>query len=189
MKVRERADRLRLLLQDSTALDLGRLQVVECLERAISHAFIRERPQAFTGLQFRRIRRQEEQVDALRNDEVRTAMPASSIQHQQDPFVLPGSHRPSKVRQRNRKHLHRHGWQQQPLRLSGNRMDKTVDVKPLVAVMDRDAWTGSFPHPDAAQDRFQTDAMLIGRPQFNGGLGEGLLQFFYLLRKFFLKAC
>ena len=55
MKVGERVDRLWLVLQHDTALDLSRLQVVERLEGAIGDALIAQWPQAFTWLQFRRV--------------------------------------------------------------------------------------------------------------------------------------
>ena len=51
-------------------------------------------------------------------------------------------------------------------------MDKTGDVEPL----------------EAPQDRFEPDPMLIGGPHFDVGLREGLLEFTYLLREFFLNA-
>ena len=86
MKVRERADPLWLILQHDTALNLGGLKVVEGAKGTIGNAFVRERPQAFARLLFRRIGWQEEQMDALGNHEVRTGMPACLIKHQQHPL-------------------------------------------------------------------------------------------------------
>ncbi len=65
MKVRVRADDLRLVLQHDTALDLCGLELIEGAERLIGDPLVGERPQALTGLQFGRIGRQEEQMDAL----------------------------------------------------------------------------------------------------------------------------
>ncbi len=79
MKVRERMDRLRLVLQDRTALNLSRFQVLKRLERTIGDGLIAQWPDAFTWLQLGRIRRQEEQVDPLGDDQVRTAVPPRSI--------------------------------------------------------------------------------------------------------------
>ncbi len=59
MKVGEGADHVRLFLQDETSLDLCCLEVIERVEGAIGYAFVGERPQPFTGLQFGRIGRQE----------------------------------------------------------------------------------------------------------------------------------
>ena len=52
MKVRVRADDLRLVLQHDTALDLCSLQLIERTERLIGDTLVGERPQALTGLQF-----------------------------------------------------------------------------------------------------------------------------------------
>ena len=50
MKVRVRADDLRLVLQHDTALDLCGLEIIERAERLIGDPFVGERPQALTGL-------------------------------------------------------------------------------------------------------------------------------------------
>jgi len=52
MKVRVRADDLRLVLQHDTTLDLCSLEIVEGVERLVGDSFVGERPQALTGLQF-----------------------------------------------------------------------------------------------------------------------------------------
>jgi hypothetical protein len=76
MKERMRADELRLVLQHDTALDLCGLEIIERAERLIGDPLVGEWPQALTGLQFRRIGWQEEQVDALGHHEFFAAMPA-----------------------------------------------------------------------------------------------------------------
>ncbi len=76
MKVRVRADDLRLVLQYDTALDLCGLEIIERAERLIGDTFVGERPQALTGLQFGRIGRQEEQMDAFGHHEFFAGMPA-----------------------------------------------------------------------------------------------------------------
>ena len=65
MKVSQGADHLRLVLKHDTALDLCLFQIVEGAKGAIGDAFIGQWPQALTGLQFRGIGRQKEQMDAL----------------------------------------------------------------------------------------------------------------------------
>ncbi len=54
-------------------------------------------------------------------------------------------------------------------------------------MLDCDPWARAFADPDPAQDRFQPNPVLIGGPQFDGGLWVGLLYGFYLLRKFFFR--
>ena len=50
MKVRVRADDLRLVLQYDTALDLCGLELIERAERLIGDTFVGERPQAREGV-------------------------------------------------------------------------------------------------------------------------------------------
>jgi hypothetical protein len=52
-------------------------------------------------------------------------------------------------------------------------------------MLHRDVRTRAFAYPDPAQDRFEADAMLIGGPQFDAGLGKGLLQGIHLLGEVF----
>ncbi len=66
-------------------------------------------------------------------------------------------------------------------------MHETVDIEPLVALMDRHPWASPFAHPDPPQDRFETNAMLIGGPQLHSRFGERLLDGSYLLSKVFFR--
>jgi hypothetical protein len=60
------ADEIRTGLQRHTAGSLGVFQLVDGGEMALEERRIGERPQMFSGLQFGRIRRQKEQVGAIR---------------------------------------------------------------------------------------------------------------------------
>ncbi len=76
MKVRVRADDLRLVLQHDTALDLCSLEIIEGAERLIGESLVGQGPQALTGLQFGRIGWQEKQMDAFGHHECFAGMPA-----------------------------------------------------------------------------------------------------------------
>ena len=112
------ADDLRLVLQHDATLDLGSFQVVKGAERAIGDALVGEWPQAFTGLQFRRIGGQEEQVDTLGHDQLGAAMPTRLIEHQQHALARSCADCLGEVRQRDRKDWRRHTGQQVPLGLA-----------------------------------------------------------------------
>ena len=185
MKVSQRADELRLVLKHHTALDLCLFQVIEAAKGAIGDAFIGQGPQAFTGLQFGGIGRQKEQMDALGHHQLLASMPPSSIEHQQDPLRGTGSDRLSKVGERNGEHFRRHRRQQKPFGLASSRLDKSVEVEPLVALMYADAGARPFAHPNASENGFESNPMLIGRPQLNRRLGKGLLERIHLLWEFF----
>ncbi len=188
MKVRVRADDLRLVLQHDTALDLCSLEIIERAERLVGDPLIGQGPQALTGLQFGRIGRQEEQMDTFGHHEFFAGMPAGLIQDQQDALRWACADGLGELRQRNREHIRPHRRQEQPLRLSGSRLHETVEVEPLEAMLDGDTRAGAFARPDPAQNRFESNAMLIGRPQLDRGLGKRLLHRVHLLREVFLNA-
>jgi hypothetical protein len=164
MKMRERANDFWLVLQQNTPLDLGGLQLVERVERLIGQTFIRQWPQALTRLQFGRIGRQEEQMDALGHYQLVASMPACLIEDQQHPLGRACADNVGEVRQGKREHIRSHRRQEQPLGLSGSRLHKTVDVEPLKALLDSDTGSGAFTHPDPAQHGLEPDTVLIGRP-------------------------
>ena len=127
MKEGVRADDLRLVLQHDAALDLCGLELIERAERLIGDPLVGEWPQALTGLQFGRIGRQEEQMDAFGHHEFFAGMPACLIEDQQDPLRRACADSLGELRQRNREHIRPHRRPEQPLRLSGSRLHKTVD--------------------------------------------------------------
>jgi hypothetical protein len=79
MKAGVRTDDLQLVLQHDAALDLSLFEIIKGAEDLIGDALIGERPQALTGLQFRCIGWQEEQVDTLRHYELFAAVPSRLI--------------------------------------------------------------------------------------------------------------
>ncbi len=73
-----------LLRQAQTVLRLSRLQGSQRRNVPIDHRRIGHRPEPLGRLQFRRVRRQQCQVEALRHDQLPTRMPARLIQHEDD---------------------------------------------------------------------------------------------------------
>jgi hypothetical protein len=126
-------------------------------------------------LQLGRIRRQEEQVETLRDGESLAGMPSSAVEHEQDLFLLAGSYGLSEVLQGQRKDVNIHGGQEQPLRVSGGWVDKGIDVEPLVAMLNDSRWTLTVEYPDPTENGLESDAMLIGGPEFDRGLWSSLL--------------
>ena len=83
MKMGDGADPFGLVLEGHTPLDLSCLQLIKRLEVPIGDAFVGQRPEPFTGLEFRRIRRQEEELNALWDDHFSAGVPARLIQNEQ----------------------------------------------------------------------------------------------------------
>jgi hypothetical protein len=64
-------------------------------------------------------------------------------------------------------------------------VDKGIDVEPLVAMLNNSGWTLTVEHPDATEDRLESDAMLIGAPEFDLGRRRGLLNLIEGFGQFF----
>ena len=76
-----------LTLQNVTPLALFGDQGVEILKTLIGDAFVCQRPQVLGWLQLRRIGRQPERMNAFRQDQLLTAMPARAIHEQKDTLL------------------------------------------------------------------------------------------------------
>jgi hypothetical protein len=76
-----------LALQDFAPLLLFGDQGIERLETLVGNAFVCQRPQVLGWLQLRRIGRQPERMNAFRQDQLLTAMPARAIHEQKDTLL------------------------------------------------------------------------------------------------------
>lgn len=176
---------VRMSLEPAAALCLNILQLIKRTEDAIGQWLIGERPQAFCGLQFRRMRGQKEQMQPFGNHQSTTLVPASLIQHQENLLVWPHALFLCESSQNERKDLCIDRGHEQPRRLSTRRLDKAIQIHPLIARSHHCPHSAPFACPDPAQDRFEADAVLILSPHFNPGFGICLDQLADLLGQFF----
>ncbi len=157
MKMSQGADHLRLVLKHDTALDLCLFQVIEGAKGAIGDAFIGQWPQAFTGLQFRRIGRQEEQMDAPAAPPVpgwyATQLDRAPAGSASWDLLRP---RCRKMGERDGEHLRCHRRQQKPFGLASSRLNKSVDyVSSTLNTMD------------LQEGLFETDPLAGSLPRFS----------------------
>jgi len=82
-----RADEIRASLQRQAAGGLSVLQVVDGGEVAIGEHRVGERPQMLGGLEFGRVRREEQEVDVVGHAQALGAVPAGTIQDQHNLFA------------------------------------------------------------------------------------------------------
>ena len=75
--------------ENTTALGKHLIEFIQRVEIFIDDGLVRQRPQAFGGLDLWRIRRQEHQFNALRNHQIRGDVPARAVEHQDDVLVGP----------------------------------------------------------------------------------------------------
>jgi len=80
VEVGGRANEVGTRLERNAAGGLGVLQVVDRGEMAIGKCGIRQWPQMLGGLEFRRIRRQEEQMDVFGDTQLQAGMPPRAVQ-------------------------------------------------------------------------------------------------------------
>ena len=164
------------------------LQYLQILEVPIGECFIGQRPQPLGRLQFRCIRGQEAQVYPRWDVDLGTGMPARAIESYQDLLARPRADRSGELGQGEREGGDRHGRQQQPPGPTRIRMDKGIEIAPLVAMLDDRLGALAPGAPDPAHDRLEPDAVLVGRPQLYGVLGIGVLERLDGRREVFLKA-
>lgn len=173
MEQRVVADEIGLALEGEAALGLHRLQDIEALEAAVGERFVGQRPQMLGRLELRRIRRQELQVDTLGHRNVLASVPAGAIEDQGDPLLWSGSHIAGKGGQHLPEEGRGHGGQQPPLGLTRRGTDEATDVEPLVALLHRSDGAFADRCPDAADQRQEADAMLVGGPELDRGIRMG----------------
>jgi hypothetical protein len=168
-------DDVRVCLQPAAALGLNFFQLIEGGEDPIGQWLVGKRPEPLSGLYLWAIGRQEHQVDPLGQGESSTAVPASTIEHQHDLFVWPCSHLLGKSGQGEGEDLNADRGHQQPTRLPALRMHKGKNIHPFVALGHQGFDRSSLGSPDASQDRFEANPMLIPAPPLDARLGMGVL--------------
>ena len=77
--------------EDTATLGKNLIEFLESLEVFIDDRLVRQRPQAFGGLDLWRVRWQEHQFNAFRNHQILGDMPARAVEHQNDALVGPAS--------------------------------------------------------------------------------------------------
>jgi hypothetical protein len=156
---------------------------------AIGHPFIERRPQAFGGLEFRRARREEREMETWREVKFRRAMPRGPIEDQENFFCAANAFGVSKGRQGDLHGGGVDGGQDQPTRPAIAGMDKAVHVTPFVPMGADGNRSVSPSRPHAPDDRLQASARLVMRPDFDGRVRNGTPQGRDLLPELFLNAC
>ena len=140
---------------------------------AIGERRVGERPEVLGGLQFGRIRRQEEQVDVRGHAQSGAGVPAGAVQDEDDLLGRAGADLAGEGGEfgLEERDAHRRGEVEEGA--PGGRLDEADEVAPLVAVLDRGDRSLPVETPDLLQDRLQPDAVLVGRPELDLGVGEG----------------
>ena len=170
-------DLIRVVSEDTATLGKNSIEFLQGFKVFVDDGLVRQRPQAFGGLDLWRIRRQEHQFNTLRNHQIFGDVPACAIWHQDDVLVTTGSNLSGERRQQCAEQGGVDAIGDEPHDLASSRSNKTVQIKPLVAVMSAGGRTASARRPDLAQDRLQSEAVFVERPDFDRNRRFGALEF------------
>ncbi len=169
-------DLIRVVSEDTATLGKNLIEFLQGLEVFIDDGLIRQRPQAFGGLDLWRVRWQEHQFNAFRNHQILGDMPARAVEHQDDVLVEAGANLSGERPQERAEQRGVDAVGDEPHDLTRGRSDEAVQIKPLVAVMAAGGRTAATWRPDLAQDRFQSEAVFIERPDFDRDRRVGSLE-------------
>src|SRR3954466_289132 len=117
-------------------------------------------------------------------------MPARAVEHQDDVLVEAGANLSGEPPQERAEQRGVDAVGDEPHDLARGGSDEAVQIKPLVSVMAAGGWTAAAWRPDLAQDRFQSEAVFIERPDLDRSRRFGALELSDAGLEFFLnRAC
>ena len=169
-------DLIRVVGEDTATLGKNLIEFLQGLEVLIDDGLVRQRPQAFGWLDLWRVRRQEHQFNALRNFQILGDMPARAVEHQDDVLVEAGANLGGERRQERAEQRGVDAVGDEPHDLARGGPDEAVQIKPLIAVMATGDGAAAAWRPDLAQDRLQSEAVFVERPDFDRDRRVGALE-------------
>src|SRR4051795_7975465 len=169
-------DLIRVVTEDAASLGKNLIEFLQRLEVFMDDWLIRQRPQAFGGLDLWRVWRQEHQFNSVRNHQIPGDVPACAVEHQDDVLVGTGADLGGERRQERAEQRGVDAIGDEPHDLARGRPDEAVQIEPLVAVMAAGGRTAATWRPDLAQDRFQAEAVFVERPDFDRDRRVGALE-------------
>ncbi len=119
------------------------------------------------------------QVQASGNFDLRAQLPPGPVEHQQHSLAVSCAGRLGELGEGDGECGNRDGGEQQPDCLARAWMHKGIEVAPSVAMLYNHSWTSPAGAPDATQDGFEANTVLVGGPQFYPLLRVRLLQGMY----------
>ena len=162
--------------EDTATLGKNLIEFLQGLEVLIDDGLVRQRPQAFGWLDLWRVRWQEHQFNAFRNFQILGDMPARAVEHQDDVLVEAGANFGGERPQECAEQRSVDAVGDEPHDLARGGPDEAVQIEPLVSVMAAGGLTAAAWRPDLAQDRLQSEAVFVERPDFDRDRRVGALE-------------
>lgn len=167
------ADEVATALEGDATPGLRLFQLVEIGEVAVDEDGVGEWPEMFGGLKLGGIRRQEEQVDVVGHAQFDARVPASAIQHQHDLLVGSGPRLLGESSELDLEDLDTHIRGEVEKGATRGGMDEADEVAPGEAVLyDGVESRTATRRPDAPEQRFEANSMLVGGPELDPGMGK-----------------
>ena len=121
-------DLIRVVSEDTATLGKNLIEFLQGLEVFIDNGLVGQRPQTFGGLDLWRIRRQENQFNALRNLQILGDVPARAVEHQDDVLVGTGADLGGERRQQRPEQRGVDAVGDEPHDLAGGWSDEAVQI-------------------------------------------------------------
>lgn len=141
---------------------------------AVDEGGIGELPEVLARLEFRRVRRQEEQMDVVRNHHRITAVPARAIEQKHELLGGASARCLSEGGEFGGEQFGADATGEVPDSAARGRMDERHQIAPLVARLDQCERALAGQRPDAPHQRLEADTMLVGRPEFDLRSGKSV---------------
>ena len=181
------SDEVAVFFEGDASLGHDSIEVFEGVEVLVDDGFVDVGPEGFGGLQFRRVGRQEDEADAFGEGE-RLGVPAGAVEDENDDPVASGTGLAGEEREGVLEELLVDAGGEVPEALAGCGRDEGGDVEPFEPVMAAGDRALATRRPDPAQDRLQSDTVLVGGEDLDCRLGMALGLLGDGLREPFLKA-
>ena len=141
----------------------------------IGDRLIHQRPEMLGGLEFGRVRRQEDEADPLGDGQVLGSMPAGVVEYEDDAALAARAGLTGEEGEQFGEEGLGEAAAEISERLAAGRLHEGGEVEPLVAVVAEGDRPLADRRPDPAADRLQAKAVLVLRPDLDRPVGMGRL--------------
>jgi hypothetical protein len=167
------ADQLGVTLQLSAASELDVFELLDRREMAVDQTAVGQRPQVLSRLQFGRVGGQEEQVHVVGDAQLDAGVPAGTVEHEHNLLGGAGADGTGEGREFDREQCNGDRGRQVEDSAARGGMDEADEVAPGEAVADQRERALANGRPDAPQQRFEADPVLIDGPQLDPRVRKG----------------
>lgn len=157
-------------------------------EAPVGDGLVGQRPEVFGRLQFRGVRRLEDEAYTIGRGDAIADMPTGVVQLKDNGLVRTGANLAGEGFQGGLESLDIDGVEQEPHHLATGRADEAVEVEPLEAVATSGKGPVPLGCPDPTGQRLQAEAVFVERPNLHLPQGVRRARLIHGVLEFFLNA-